>query len=147
MNIYLLSTLLAHSPSCCFAHHIKLKEDYYKWRLLLYYANLKNNSKFRFQIHSYRTTFKLTKADFNHKAEKSGKRISLNSQLLWLCKDPEVLHCRPQLGKHHLDKPSFFIPIPEWADKAIQLSNHYTTLPEYVPYSKKIQNKKNIQEA
>lgn len=75
MNTYLLPTLFAlFSFLLLHTHHIKQKEDYYKWRLLLYDAKVKNISKFSSQIHSYSTTLKLMKADFNHKAEKSGKR-------------------------------------------------------------------------
>lgn len=79
MNISLLSTLLAHSPSCCFPQHITPKEDYYKWRLE---TVCENNSKFSSQLYSYSTTLQCmkedfnhkTQKDFNHKTQKSGKR-------------------------------------------------------------------------
>lgn len=80
MNRYLLSVLLAHSPSCCFTHRIKLKEDYYKWILLLYYAKIKNNSKFSSQTHSCSTTFKSMKENFKPELQEHISSSSLTTK-------------------------------------------------------------------
>lgn len=67
---------LLHAP-------YKTKRNYYKWRLLLYYAEVKNNSKLSSQIHSCSSTLKSTNAAVNHKAEESRKRGSNQTSTLF----------------------------------------------------------------
>lgn len=121
MNISLLSTLWAHSPSCCFPHHLKLEKDYYKWRL---HVKITPNSVPR----SIRTVppSSARKKILTTKHRNLGREdlTELSTSLTVQGSRKDELQIQP--GKHHSHKQLLFIAAAQQANKDIQLNNIYT---------------------